>query len=88
MKKMRKFQGMAKDLIDGSRSHTGALMQRTEREEAAILDKIRLLQKENPDKDYTQLFDSERAEIARKAQHKKAFASYKAFQFLKHGVEL
>lgn len=52
------------------------------------MDKIRLLQKENPDKDYTQLFDSERAEIARKTQHKKAFASYKAFQFLKHGVEL
>jgi hypothetical protein len=46
------------------------------------------LQKENPDKDYTQLFESERAELARKAQHKKAFASYKAFQFLKHGVEL
>jgi hypothetical protein len=36
----------------------------------------------------TQLFDTERAELARKNQHKQAFASYKAFQFLKHGVEL
>ena len=50
-------------------------------------DKIRQLQKENPDIDYTQLFDTERAELARKAQHKKAFASYKAFQFLKHGID-
>ena len=50
-------------------------------------DKIRELQKENSDIDYTQLFDTERAEIARKAQHKKAFASYKAFQFLKHGID-
>jgi hypothetical protein len=46
------------------------------------------MQRENPDLDLTQLFETERAEIARKAQHKKAFASYKAFQFLKHGVEL
>ena len=46
------------------------------------------MQRENPDIDLTQLFETERAEIARKAQHKKAFASYKAFQFLKHGVEL
>jgi len=45
------------------------------------------MQKENPDLDLTQLFETERAEAARKAQHKKAFASYKAFQFLKHGVE-
>ena len=51
-------------------------------------DKIRELQKQNPDIDYTQLFDTERAELARKTQHKKAFASYKAFQFLKNGVSL
>lgn len=46
------------------------------------------MQRENPNLDLTQLFETERAEVARKAQHKKAFASYKAFQFLKHGIEL
>jgi hypothetical protein len=61
---------------------------RTPKEEEELNEKIRHLQKENPDVDYTQLFDSERAEEARKSQHKKAFASYKAFQFLKNGVEL
>lgn len=61
---------------------------RTPSEEDALNDKIKKLQKENPQIDYTQLFETERAETARKASHKKAFASYKAFQFLKHGVEL
>jgi hypothetical protein len=26
MKKLKKFQGMAKDLVDGTRSHTGGLV--------------------------------------------------------------
>ena len=52
---------------------------RTQEEEETLNEKIRELQKQNPDIDYTQLFDTERAELARKAQHKKAFASYKAF---------
>lgn len=33
------------------------------------------------------MFESKQAEELRKSQHKAAFASYKAFQFLKHGVE-
>jgi hypothetical protein len=53
-----------------------------------VNDKIRQLQRENPDIDMTQLFDTERAELIRKNQHKKAFASYKAYEFLKHGVEM
>ena len=35
----------------------------------------------------TQLYDTERAESARKVLHKKAFASYKAFEFLKNGIK-
>jgi len=34
----------------------------------------------------TQLYDSQKAEDARRSLHKKAFASYKAFEFLKGGV--
>lgn len=33
------------------------------------------------------MFDNEKSDAARTALHKKAFASYKAFEFLKHGVE-
>ena len=36
--------------------------------------------------DLTQLYDTDRAESARKTLHKKAFASYKAYEFLKNGV--
>ena len=35
----------------------------------------------------TQLFETDQAEQSRKALHKKAFASYKAHEFLKNGVQ-
>lgn len=91
LKKIQGFKELAREVIDdSSRSKilNNYVKKRTAREEANIDDKVRQLQRENPDMDLTQLFDTERAEVARKAQHKKAFASYKAFQFLKHGVEL
>jgi len=34
----------------------------------------------------TQLFSTDTAEDAKKVLHKKAYASYKAFEFLKHGI--
>jgi hypothetical protein len=34
----------------------------------------------------SQLFATEKAEDARHALHKSAFASYKAYEFLKHGI--
>jgi hypothetical protein len=40
---------------------------------------MKKLMEEHPDLDLTQLYDSETAENARKALHKKAFASYKAY---------
>lgn len=89
LKKLKEFRSLAREVLDNKESSKlGSLAQRTTAEEEALNEKIRALQRENPDKDYTQLFETERAELARKAQHKKAFASYKAFQFLKHGVEL
>ena len=90
LKKIKDFRDLAREVIDDpSRPKVGALLdKRTSQEERDLDDKIRKMQRENPDLDLTQLFETERAEIARKAQHKKAFASYKAFQFLKHGVEI
>jgi hypothetical protein len=90
LKKIKDFRDLAREVIDDpSRPKVGAILdKRTTQEERDLDDKIRKMQRENPDLDLTQLFETERAEIARKAQHKKAFASYKAFQFLKHGVEI
>ena len=89
LKKLKQFQTTARNSIDNSsRFMQGSLNSRNAEQEETLNDKIRELQRQNPDIDYTQLFDTERAEAARKAQHKRAFASYKAFQFLKHGVEL
>lgn len=80
MKKLKEFRELARDTIDNSSRHKlRSPVSRTKEEEENVNEKIRQLQRENPDIDYTQLFDTERAEIARKAQHKRAFASYKAF---------
>ena len=49
--------------------------------------KIKEFEKENPHVDLTMLFDSKEVEAARLAQHKKAYASYKAYNFLKHGIK-
>lgn len=90
LKKLKEFRELAREVIDDpAQPKLGTILsKRSPQEEQVLNEKIRKLQKENPDIDYTQLFDSERAEQARRVQHKKAFASYKAFQFLKHGIEL
>lgn len=41
----------------------------------------------NPDIDLTAIYDNEKTEAARRTLHKKAYASYKAFHFLKNGVK-
>jgi hypothetical protein len=80
LKKLKEFRELARDTIDNSSRHKlHSPVSRTREEEEIVNEKIRQLQRENPDIDYTQLFDTERAESARKAQHKRAFASYKAF---------
>ncbi|CDW82520.1 UNKNOWN [Stylonychia lemnae] len=88
LKRIEKFKQLARDLIENDPKESRKNIGRNQKQEDIVNDKIRQLQKENPDIDFTQLFDTERAELVRKNQHKKAFASYKAYQFLKHGVEL
>lgn len=41
----------------------------------------------HPNVDLTAIYENDKTEAARKALHKKAYASYKAFHFLKHGVK-
>jgi hypothetical protein len=81
LKKIKEFKTLAREVIDDpSRPKLGAMNEkRTSQEERDLDDKIRKMQRENPDLDLTQMFETERSELARKAQHKKAFASYKAF---------
>ena len=85
LKKLRKFQEVAKDIIEDT-PNKFRVGKRTPEEEEALRRKI--LAKERKDGvDHTALFDTERAEAARKNLHKKAFASYKAYEFLKHGIK-
>jgi hypothetical protein len=53
--------------VDDAQYNTRETVGRTRDEEETVDQKIRQMQKENPDIDYTQLFDTERAEQARKA---------------------
>ena len=49
--------------------------------------KVKEFEAANPDIDLTPIYENDKTEAARKALHKKAYASYKAFHFLKNGVK-
>jgi len=49
--------------------------------------KVKAFEAENPGIDLTAIYDNDKTEAARRALHKKAYASYKAFHFLKNGVK-
>jgi hypothetical protein len=69
LNKIKDFRNLAREVIDDpARPKIGAIVdKRTSQEERDLDDKIRKMQRENPDLDLTQLFETERAEIARKA---------------------
>lgn len=76
---MNEFRKMARDFIENKPYDSRENYVRTPAEEEKVNEMIRKLQKENPDIDYTELFDTKQNEMVRLNQHKKAFASYKAF---------
>jgi len=82
-KKLREFHAVAKEVIDNDPYKRGST--RTPEEEELLKEKMRRMEKEKGI-DLTELFESEPAERARKSIHKKAFASYRAFEFLKGGI--
>jgi hypothetical protein len=57
---------MARNHIENKPYEARTNYARTPEEEEKVNEMIRKLQKENPDIDYTQLFDTKRAEDARK----------------------
>jgi len=83
-KKLKSFRQFAKSLIDSDSDKIG---NQNEEQEEKLRNKIKDLQHKYPHVDFTQLYDTERAENTRKALHKQAFASYKAYEFLKNGVQ-
>jgi hypothetical protein len=59
---------------------------RTKRETEELHEKLRAYEAANPGIDVTSLYESEQTEKARLRMHKKAFQSYKDFEFLKAGI--
>ena len=49
--------------------------------------KVREFEASHPDIDLTPIYENDKTEKARQILHKKAYASYKAFHFLKNGVK-
>ena len=49
--------------------------------------KVAAFEAEHPDIDLTGLYENDKTEAVRQTLHKKAYASYKAFHFLKNGVK-
>ena len=87
-KKLTDFNNLAKRVIEG-RSRTGHVHQtdqRTQLAEERLRAKVAEFEKKYPHVDLSQIFDSDRAEDARKALHRSAFQSYKAHEFLKNGI--
>jgi RNA recognition motif-containing protein len=88
-KKLEDFRKLARKVIEGGeheRNRNHKTDQRTPREEELLREKIAILEKKYPHVDMSQLFVTEKAEQTKRALHKNAFASYKAFEFLKHGI--
>lgn len=85
--KLMQFREMAKNLIENNKNHVRShFTPRSPHEEKQLTQKMRDFQAKYPNIDMTQLFETEQAELARKALHKRAFASYKAYEFLKAGL--
>jgi len=88
--KLKEFRKLARDVIEGGVDHkarSGRIDRRTTFEEERLREKVKDLEEKYPHVDFTQIFMGEKADAAQKALHKSAFASYKAYEFLKHGVK-
>lgn len=60
---------------------------RTELDRERLDRKMKEFEKEHPHIDLTSAYENDKTEAVRRTLHKKAYASYKAFHFLKHGVK-
>ena len=90
-KRLQKFRRFAQSLIEDHKSYTKREEQygylRTPLEQERFDRKVREFEAEHPDIDLTPIYENDKTEQARKVLNKKAYASYKAFHFLKSGVK-
>ena len=89
-KKLKKFHERTKDLLEDHEFENRSKKiagERNEWDQLKLDRKIRDLEKKFPNVNFDQLYATDKADAAKFALHKKAYASYKAFQFLKHGVK-
>lgn len=87
-KRLQEFKWLAQEILEGRKHKTRRYtsQRRTKREQEELQERMRELQKEYPDLDLTQLFESERAQEARRETHKRAFQTFKRYEFLKAGI--
>ena len=74
-KRLQEFKQLAQEILENSKHKTRRheSQRRTKREQEELNQRMRELQKEYPDLDLTQLFESEQAQKARREMHKRAF---------------
>jgi hypothetical protein len=86
--RLKEFKSVAREILEDPKFRTRRheSLRRTKREQEELNRKMKAIQKKHPDLDITQLFESEKTERARREMHKRAFQSYKKFEFLKAGI--
>ena len=90
-KRLQKARRFAQSLIEDHKyltkneSYMGE--HRTQLEQDQFDRKVKEFEAAHPGIDLTPIYENEKTEAARRALHKKAYASYKAFHFLKNGVK-
>jgi len=90
-KRLQKWRRFAQSIIEDHKfmdhkdEHFGEVRRGLEKERFDR--KVAEFETANPDIDLTPIYENDKTEAARRSLHKKAYASYKAFHFLKHGVK-
>ena len=88
LKKLKEFRSLAQEMIENPQHKTRRHKsnRRTKRETEELYEKLKAHEAANPGINLTSLFETEQIEKARLRMHKKAFQSYKDFEFLKAGI--
>ena len=90
-KRLQKVRRFAQSLIEDhkylSLRHEEFGQFRSDLDRQRLDQKAREFEAAHPEVDLTPIFENDKTEAARQALQKKAFASYKAFHFLKSGVK-
>lgn len=75
LQRLKDFKKIAQELVENPNGRTRRHIssRRTKRETEELYQKLKALERENPDMDLTTLFESHKAEEIRRAMHRRAF---------------